>query len=179
MLSLGEHNKIVQMLIGEGSMIKNGLVCLMSLAALLLLAAPPAADAAPRCNLAGKWDVFLILSHLDDAETERVAWPPTAATCSITIDRDGALPAGLHCDGVFEGDQFEVLLEGFDLTLDKNCRISPDASLFAEVQTPLIQTQDQYSCRPEGTMVRSGQVVHGLLACGHVPEPFTMVRRRD
>jgi hypothetical protein len=147
-----------------------------SIGALLLFGAQ-SADAAAECGLEGRWDVYLTLSHLDDAEEEPVPWPATAATCLFVIDGNGMLRPGLNCEGVYAGSRVEVYVEGFDLRLDRNCRFLPDASLNFELQTALIQTQDQYSCRPQGAMVRSGQAMHGLLACGHVPEPFVMVRR--
>jgi hypothetical protein len=143
----------------------------------VLLFGIPAADAA-KCSLKGNWDAYLTLSHLDDSESERVPWPQTGATCSFAIDGSGTIVnPGIRCDGVFLSQDVEIYVEGFDLKLDRNCRIIDAAFMFFELQSEIIQTQDQYQCQPSGTMMRSGLAVHGLLACGDVPQPFTMVRR--
>lgn len=144
----------------------------LSFGVLLLMFGVQPADAA--CTLKGSWDVYLTLSHLNDEGTG-LPWPPATAVCSFPIDRHGR--ASAVCDGVWEGRELEVFVSGSDLKLDRNCRILDTAELLAVVQTGFEQTQDEYFCRPQGTMVRSGQALDGLLDCGHVPEPFAMVRQ--
>jgi hypothetical protein len=138
-----------------------------STAAAIGLATASPADAAP-CSLDGRWDAFLTLSHLDDATDQ--PWPPDTTMCRLRIEEDGSLNTGSACDGV-------GFLEGFELKLTPGCRINGTSELYLEMKEPLVQTQDQYRCRLQGTMAPDGMTVHGLLNCGYIAEPFTMVRR--
>jgi hypothetical protein len=136
-------------------------------AAAIGLATASPAEAAP-CSLDGRWDAFLTLSHLDDATDQ--PWPPDTTICTLHIEGDGSLHTSSECDGV-------AFLEGSDLKLNQSCRTNGASEIYLEMKVPMAQTQDQYRCRLHGTMAPDGMTVHGLLDCGYIAEPFTMVRQ--
>ena len=90
--------------------------------------------------------------------------------CTLRIEDTGSLHTSSACDGV-------GFLEGFNLNLTQSCHFDGASEIYLEMKEPLVQTQDQYRCRLQGTMTRDGMTVHGLLNCGYIAEPFTMVRR--